>query len=75
MEEKAPTVTIAPEERWAQGVPHDERSRELYDFIAAYDWAHCEDFFSFSSGGDGDNGEQLMYLMDEYFAMKDQTGQ
>ena len=58
-------------ERWENGIPHDERAIEIYKFISTYDWEHCGDFFCFKQGGDGDNGEHLMYLLDEYFANKD----
>ena len=57
--------------RWEKGIPHDERSKEIFVFLKDYDFEHCNDFFCFKSGGDGDNGEHLMYLLDEYFANKD----
>jgi hypothetical protein len=31
------------------------------------DFIFLDDYFCFKSGGDGDNGEQLMYLLDIYF--------
>lgn len=58
-------------ERWEKGIDHDERSKEAFEFIKEYDFRFCNDFFCFKSGGDGDNGEHLMYLLDEYFANKD----
>lgn len=64
-------VTISPDSRWEQGIEHDGRSQEIYDFIAAYDSKHNGDSLVLSSGGDGDNGESLMYLLDEYFAALD----
>ncbi len=64
-------VTIPIMERWNQGMKHDPRSIAIYEFISTYDITHCNDFFCFKSGGDGDNGEYLMYLLDEYFAYKD----
>lgn len=60
-------------QRWEKGIPHDKRSREIYEFLQDYDFEYCNDFFCFKSGGDGDNGEHLMYLMDEYFANKDKV--
>lgn len=57
--------------RWEQGMPHDARSIEMFNFLKDYDFYLTDDFFGFKSGGDGDNGEHLMYLMDEYFANKD----
>lgn len=64
-------VTIPIGDRWEQGIEHDGRSQEIYDFIAAYDSEHNGDSLGLSSGGDGDNGETLMYLLDEYFAARD----
>jgi hypothetical protein len=54
-------------ERWEQGIPHDPRSEAIYHAIAELDWQEGSDFFGFKSGGDGDNGEHLMYLLDLYF--------
>ena len=59
------------EERWEKGIPHDPRSIEMYKFIELLDYERCGDSFGFKSGGDGDNGENLMYLMDIYFELKD----
>jgi hypothetical protein len=57
--------------RWEDGVEHDARSIEIYKGIADIDFKEGGDFFGFKSGGDGDNGEHLMYLLDEYFERKD----
>ncbi len=62
---------IPIDKRWEEGIEHDPRSIEVYEFISEYDFEHCGDSFCFKSGGDGDNGETLMYLLDEYFACKD----
>jgi transcriptional regulator with XRE-family HTH domain len=58
-------------ERMAQGSPHDLRSEKLYASLAKIDFEECSDSFGFKSGGDGDNGEILMYLLDVHF---DRTG-
>lgn len=65
---KKPTL----EERWEQGIDHDPRSIDLYKHIEKLDFEECGDSFCFKSGGDGDNGEHLMYLMDDYFYEQDQ---
>ena len=57
-------------QRWEQNIPHDPKSVELYDFIEKLDFKECDDSFGFKSGGDGDNGETLMYLFDVYFESK-----
>lgn len=64
-------VVVDINERWGKGISHDSRSEEIFDFIKDYDFHFANDFFCFKSGGDGDNGEHLMYLLDEYFANKD----
>jgi len=57
--------------RWEQGEEHDVRSLEIMDFLSAYDFKFCSDYFCWKTGGDGDNGETLMYELDEFFANKD----
>lgn len=39
--------------------------------IAKVDFAHGGDFFRWKTGGDGDNGEHLMYIMDIVFECQD----
>lgn len=60
-------------ERMNQGLAHDPRSEEVYRFIANLDFREGGDVFCFKSGGDGDNGEHLMYLLDQYFAERKPT--
>jgi len=52
---------------------HDSRTIKLYEFISQLDFNEAGDAFGFTSGGDGDNGEHLMYLIDCYFADKDES--
>jgi len=54
-------------DRWEQGIDHDPRSKEIYKAIAKIDFEEGDDAFDFKSGGDGDNGEHLMYLLDLYY--------
>jgi hypothetical protein len=61
--------------RWEDDVPHDPRSIEIYKGIEDIDFKEGSDFFCFKSGGDGDNGEHLMYLLDIHFSRKDQEGE
>lgn len=49
---------------------HDPRSKELLEYIEEVDYANG-DYFCFKSGGDGDNGEILMDLLDCFFKNKD----
>ena len=61
-------------DRWENGIDHHPKSIELYEHIAALDFEFGNDFFCFKSGGDGDNGEHLMYLLDMYFERQDKSG-
>ena len=53
--------------RWEEGTPHHPKSIHLFDAISTIDYEDCGDSFGWKSGGDGDNGEALMYQMDIYF--------
>ncbi|MDD5980156.1 MAG: hypothetical protein PUC23_03490 [bacterium] len=53
-------------ENYGMQVEHNPMSEDIYKFISEVDFANG-DFFVFKSGGDGDNGEFLMSLLDEYF--------
>lgn len=54
-------------ERWEQGIPHHPESIKIAYTIGDIDLQEGGDFFCFKFGGDGDNGEHLMYLLDIYF--------
>lgn len=60
-----------PGQRWEQGVDHHPKTVELFKFIADVDFRLCGDYFGWKSGGDGDNGETLMYAMDMFFEKQD----
>lgn len=66
-----PRSGLNPNQRWEQGIDHDDRSEELYKAIAKIDYEENDDYFCWKSGGDGDNGESLMYLLDVYFEKLD----
>lgn len=57
--------------RWEAGIPHHTKSIELAESISYIDYYYGGDSFVFKFGGDGDNGETLMYLMDIYFECLD----
>lgn len=61
-----------PGERWEKGIDHHPKSIELFKFISAQDFINGDQFY-FKSGGDGDNGESLMYLMDMFFEKQDNS--
>lgn len=51
-------------QRWEDGDDHHPKSVELYKAIAQVSWEHCNDAFCWKSGGDGDNGETFMFILD-----------
>lgn len=53
--------------RWLDGDPHDHRSEQIYKFLREVD----NGYFDWREGGDGDNGEELMYQLDMYFEAVD----
>jgi len=57
--------------RWEKGTEHHPRSRALYRRIEDMDFALNSDSLCLKSGGDGDNGESLMFLLDTIFEAED----
>ena len=57
--------------RWEKGIDHHPKSLELMEAVSDIDFILCEDYFCWKTGGDGDNGESLMYEMDIYFEYQD----
>lgn len=53
--------------RWEKGIPHHPKSVDLLKSLAKIDFNYCDDYFGWKMGGDGDNGEMLMYQLDIYF--------
>ena len=62
---------LTPNERWESGKDHHNKSKILYDSISAMDLVFSDDYFCWKSGGDGDNGEELMYELDMIFELED----
>jgi hypothetical protein len=58
-------------ERWEQGIDHDPRSEEIVRAMSRLYLELCEGCLDIRVGGDGDNGETMMYLLDIYFERKD----
>ena len=58
--------------RWEEGEDHHPDSKALFKRIADIDFKHCSDSFCWKSGGDGDNGEALMYILDIIFDEDDE---
>jgi len=58
-------------DRWEIGLDHHKKSIELMTFLKEHDFKDYGNFFEWNTGGDGDNGETLMYQMDAFFELKD----
>ncbi len=57
--------------RWEKGIEHDPRSTAIMQGLTVVDYSIFANYFDWRTGGDGDNGETLMYELDIYFELKD----
>lgn len=62
------TVETNLTKRWEEGTPHHPKSEEVERVIKELDT-----YGLFEFGGDGDNGEDLLYMLDVYFERKDES--
>ena len=62
-------VELDINKRWEQGIDHHPKSVELFNALSEIDFKYGGDFFYWKKGGDGDNGEHMMYEMDIYFEL------
>lgn len=62
-----PNIVYDLDSRKNQGLKHHPKSIHLYHRLAHLDNRLNNDSFDLKSGGDGDNGEDLMHLLDIYF--------
>jgi hypothetical protein len=51
-------------DRWSKGVNHHPLSNSIVRDLAEVDFEFFNDYFCWKVGGDGDNGETLMYEID-----------
>lgn len=70
---KARELGVTSIDRWNEGISHHPMSERIMDFLKAHDFIDYDDYFCWKSGGDGDNGENLMYELDAFFEMIDKT--
>lgn len=56
--------------RWEHGVPHHPSSEALVKAMQCVDRRYCGGMFDIETGGDGDNGESLLYLLDIIFEVQ-----
>lgn len=71
--EKAKLLNLTNIDRWGTGCDHHPMSIRLMDFLIDHDYKDYSDYFSWEKGGDGDNGETLMFQMDAFFEMLDKV--
>ena len=57
--------------RWEQDYDHHPKSEALLGIIGYLDVKFCGEYFDWKTGGDGDNGETLMFLFDILFEAQD----
>ena len=67
--DKAKALGLTGKDRWGEGIPHHPMSERLMKFLKEHDKEDYGHFFGWRTGGDGDNGETLMYQMDAFFEM------
>lgn len=60
------SIETQPIKDYGFAKPHDKRSVRMYDFIGRLDFINGAGL-DLKSGGDGDNGEMLMDLLDAYW--------
>lgn len=59
------------QDRWSEGIDHHPMSQALMTFLREHDYKNYGDYFDWKMGGDGDNGEALMFEMDPFFEWLD----
>lgn len=68
---KAKELGLIDIDRWSNGIEHHPKSIKLMKFLEEHDLKDYSDYFGWKVGGDGDNGETLMYQMDVFFELMD----
>lgn len=71
---KASRLGLTQQKRWENGTPHHKMSKRLMAFLKRHDADDHDGHFDWKTGGDGDNGESLMYQMDAFFEAMDVEG-
>jgi hypothetical protein len=68
---QASLLGLTEKKRWENGISHHPMSKKLMEFLVKHDFQDYNDYFGWKIGGDGDNGETLMYQMDAFFELTD----
>jgi hypothetical protein len=64
---KASELNLTNIDRWGKGIDHHPMTERIVMFLSEHDFNDYNDYFCWKIGGDGDNGETLMYQMDAFF--------
>ena len=72
--EKAKKLGLTSKDRWDLGIKHHPKSIRLMEFLSEHDAKDYHMHFDWKYGGDGDNGEALMFQMDAFFELLDKEG-
>jgi len=70
--QNAKDLGLTSKNRWEEGMDHHPMSTRIMKFLAEHDYQDYHDYFCWKCGGDGDNGEELMYEMDAFFELMDE---
>jgi len=69
--ERAKQEGLTDLNRWEDGIEHHPMSERIVRFLSEHDFEDYGDHFCWKIGGDGDNGEALMYQLDAFFELMD----
>lgn len=58
-------------DRWSKGIDHDPRSEAIARLLGQINFDVQADSLCLKFGGDGDNGEELLFALDIYFELQD----
>lgn len=61
------------EKRWERGMDHHPKSIEFAKHVHAVEMMSKNDFY-LDFGGDGDNGETVLFLLDIFFEAQEKNG-
>lgn len=61
--------------RWEEGKEHHQLAKRIGKFLSEHDFADYGDSMGWSFGGDGDNGETLLYQLDAFFEYLEKNGE
>lgn len=57
--------------RWEEGMDHHPESETVIGAMALVDFKLCGLCLDISTGGDGDNGESMMFMLDIFYEARD----